>query len=800
MAPFFYFLTSKLIGGLRVFYSHPDKRLIEHLKEVYEISQEKINDGDLKKCFKIIAYTHDFGKFTTYFQKYLETKKEGKYAKHGFISALFAAFCSLKEFGTESFLPLISYSVVLHHHGDLENVDNHLPISTRGIMNSDYKLADKIEIFEVQRNDIIKNKDSIIEEYKTIDEQEEYKINFVEYIQKFLECDIVEVLKMLKQIKIKLEKEKSDDVFFIHQLLYSALISADKLSASGTIIPNEAFASFAELNRGREVMIKTAINNLGINEIRDEIFERIQKNLEKYYNKSRIFTITAPTGTGKTFAGFFAAVKLRELLGGNRRIVYSLPFTSIIDQNYETIYQIHKVLKNFERESSKYIIKHHSLVKPEYIENEYKYDLLESELLIENWSSGIIVTTFVQLFETLISTRNRMLKKLINIKDSIIILDEIQAIDISLLPLIEYVLEKATELYDLRIILMTATKPYIFKDSLELLDNNEKYFSIFNRTTLLPNLSSRKLEDFIKELKENLQDKSYLIVCNTINSSLEVYENLKGINRPVFYLSTNLLPIHRLEKIKKIKELLSKGEKIILVSTQVVEAGVDIDFDVVIRDIGPLDSIIQCAGRCNRNSLKENGKVYVYSLVPNESSDELNYGYGRYIYGLTTLQETKKILQKSEKYSEKDYFCLISEYFKSIQENLSKKRSENLIKSIKTLNFSEDKSENITPISDFSIIENKPNFVDVFVMCDDISEEGFKRFCDIIKLKDYYEKREKYLEIKPIISNYTISVPMEYHSTFVEQFGLYIIPREIVNDYYDYETGFKRHKKSYDII
>jgi len=318
-----------------------------------------------------------------------------------------------------------------------------------------------------------------------------------------------------------------------------------------------------------------------------------------------------------------------------------------------------------------------------------------------------------------------MLKKLINIKGSIIILDEIQAIDISLLPLIEYVLEKATELYDLRIILMTATKPYIFKDSLELLDNNEKYFSILIEQLFLPNLSSRKLEDFIKELKENLQDKSYLIVCNTINSSLEVYENLKGINRPVFYLSTNLLPIHRLEKIKKIKELLSKGEKIILVSTQVVEAGVDIDFDVVIRDIGPLDSIIQCAGRCNRNNLKENGTVYVYSLIPNESNNDLTYGYGRYIYGLTTLQETKKILQKSEKYSEKDYFCLISEYFKSIQENLSKKRSENLIKSIKTLNFSEDKSENITPISDFSIIENKPNFVDVFVMCDDISEEGF---------------------------------------------------------------------------
>ncbi|WDU82937.1 helicase-related protein [Caloramator sp. Dgby_cultured_2] len=200
---------------------------------------------------------------------------------------------------------------------------------------------------------------------------------------------------------------------------------------------------------------------------------------------------------------------------------------------------------------------------------------------------------------------------------------------------------------------------------------------MFNRTTLLPDLNNKKLSTFLDEFKERIEDKSYLIVCNTISSSLDVYNNLKELNRPVFYLSTNLIPIHRRERIKNIKKLLDKGEKIILVSTQVVEAGVDVDFDVVIRDIGPLDSIIQCAGRCNRNGLKDNGLVYVYSLVP-EDNDVLNFGFGKYVYGIPTLEITKKIL-KEPQYSEGEYFDIVSDYFKLIQQDRSKEKSKSLL-------------------------------------------------------------------------------------------------------------------------
>ncbi len=167
---------------------------------------------------------------------------------------------------------------------------------------------------------------------------------------------------------------------------------------------------------------------------------------------------------------------MKELLGDNRRIIYSLPFTSIIEQNYDVLFDIFRGIEDFEQNYSSYIIKHHNLSTVEY-ENEYRdYTKTEAELLIENWSSGVVVTTFVQLLETLVGARNRMLKKFNAIKGSIIILDEIQAIDIKYFDLVDYILRKACEYLDIRIIIMTATKPLILTDAVELLEDNEKYF------------------------------------------------------------------------------------------------------------------------------------------------------------------------------------------------------------------------------------------------------------------------------------------------------------------------------------
>ncbi len=384
-----------------------------------------------------------------------------------------------------------------------------------------------------------------------------------------------------------------------------------------------------------------------------------------------------------------------------------------------------------------------------------------------------------------------MLKKYVNFYDSVILLDEIQSVDIKYYKLIEFTLEKLCELTNSKIIMMTATKPMLLTDGVELLDDNEKYYNLFNRTKLIPKLESRSIDEFVDEFLENMEDKSYLIVCNTINQSLEIFDKLKDLDREVYYLSTNILPIHRRERIEKIREKLNRGEKIILVSTQVVEAGVDLDFDEVIRDIGPLDSIIQCAGRCNRNGNKDIGSVKIYRMV-----NEHGYNYANYIYGNTTIDITMKLIRDKDVISERSFYYLIEEYFKEVIENKSKNESEDFIKAINSLDFSKgDKS-----INKFSLIKNNPMYHDVLFVYDDIVEESLEEYKAISKIRNFEEKREKYLEIGQVFKNYTLSLPEKYCKYFTEEAGLLILPRVAIEDYYDENIGFIRDKEDETLI
>src|SRR5690606_24385351 len=133
------------------------------------------------------------------------------------------------------------------------------------------------------------------------------------------------------------------------------------------------------------------------------------------------------------------------------------------------------------------------------------------------------------------------------------------AIDIRYFMLVEYILKKICEYFDVYIIIMTATKPLILTEAIELLENNEKYFKQFNRTKIIVDLEDKTIDEFIKNFVDNLEQKSYMIVCNTINQSLDIYKKLIELDRDIYYLSTNLLPIHRREKIQEIKEKLAKG-------------------------------------------------------------------------------------------------------------------------------------------------------------------------------------------------------------------------------------------------
>ena len=335
---------------------------------------------------------------------------------------------------------------------------------------------------------------------------------------------------------------------------------------------------------------------------------------------------------------------------------------------------------------------------------------------------------------------------------------------------------------------MTATKPVIFENAVELIPDNNVYFEKFNRVILKINHEKQSLISFAEEFKQNFEEKSYLIICNTINQSLELFNLLSELNP--YYLSTNLLPVDRNKVLNSIEDDLKEGKSIVVVSTQVIEAGVDLDFDVVIRDFAQLDSIIQSAGRCNRNNNKGFGDVRLVNLI-----NEKGKSFSSFIYSNSSIEITKKLFKNKTVIEEKEFFSIISEYFSLLKKNKSNEISEKFIESIKTLNFNTENSE--CPIEEFALIKNNPGYIDVFLRVNEEAENIFKSYLEI-KKEDFTIRKEKYLEIKSKMSKYFLSIPEKYYSILEISKDNSFFPnlsKEACDEYYDSKLGFKRNKK-----
>lgn len=791
------------------FYSHPDKRLRVHLEEVWKLA-ERFDRGRCGELIKILCLSHDFGKYTSFFQEYLTTKRKTDRTNHGFISALLAAFLVMKKLegkdaekvqevlleGGDVCLPLMAYTAVLCHHGSVDNLDHSL-------RRDEFLVKKRVEAAETQRADMKKYLSIICSEYALW--------GYGDYIREFVvEGEFTQILddllaryKKAKRRDPKTHKRLlSSKAYLAFQSMYSVLIAADKISASDTPLIPAGYVRWEELNRARLQRIEeksrdgTHITDQRkeINSIRTQIYEGVHARLEEVYDQGNTFSITAPTGTGKTYCGFLAAERLKDLLGDSRRIIYALPFTSIINQNYDEIRELMgRTISDFENSESAYLMKHHSLADVDYVDDRYEIDRLKAEMLIENWSSGVVVTTFVQLMETLIGNRNRMLKKFHSIAHSIILLDEVQAFPVELLSVIDLVLRRVTQELDCKVILMTATRPILLQDSVELLEGHERFFRMFGRTRLVFHPEKITLEEFAQDFLESMKDASYLVICNTIGESLELYRLLKDVeDRPVFYLSTNLLPIHRKERIEQISESLKDGVHPLVISTQVVEAGVDFDFEYVIRDIGPLDSIIQAAGRENRHGERKRGTVDVVCLWNGKKL------YGSMVYGTTHIQITKRLLEKRKEIPEEDYLELIGEYFREVNENCSKDASEGFWDSVERLNFTEGEFA----IGRFSLIEERTDYFDVFLQIDELAQELYERFQKMLLEKELELRRRLQLELRNKMAEYTLSIPKRFASRInhMKEEQIWTLPVEGCEVYYDEMTGFRRDEEEESYI
>ena len=372
-------------------------------------------------------------------------------------------------------------------------------------------------------------------------------------------------------------------------------------------------------------------------------------------------------------------------------------------------------------------------------------------------------------------------------------MDEVQSIPHKYWKVINKILRKMTETLNCYIILVTATMPLIFNEKeleiIELASKKDEYFKFFNRiklnkTNLNKEIDLEEFQNIIYEDINNNKNKSFLFVMNTIKSSLKLYEFIKNRfnNKEIVYLSTNIIPKERLKRIEKIKN----SKKCIVVSTQLVEAGVDIDLDIVYRDFGPLDVINQVSGRCNRNGRKkEGGVVKLFSL-----KDEKGRKYSSYIYGDFLNSITKEVLVKyKDIIEEKDFSKIAFEYFKKLDDKKSNDTSNKLLESIKKLNYDEINIELI--LKNFKTI-------DLFIDIDDESKKLWSEYKKIYGDNNLsiYERRAKFNKIKSRFLNYVISIPEKYYKEGIEGFNL--IDEYSLKQYYDNETGFKREEKQED--
>ena len=764
--------------------SHPGTPLRTHLEEVGKAAQGFALETPLNLPFpqkvlgeiaRLIGLYHDIGKATPFFQNYLNEKnqerkallKNQKETHHSLISAVAAYFAvqrALKQYPVpdewQEFLPIAAFVSVRRHHGSLKRLLDDVALDGVDILQRQIQcLSDSYLSFLPHWNYVYSNLRALPGSWP---------------LGKF------KVVRWLQENRGALP-------YLIQNFLFSLLLDADKhVTALGQTLPRAQIEPDL-VDRYRILKGFDRPVTL-INQLRDDIYNEVIANPGTLsLENDKILSLTAPTGAGKTLTVLSLALKFRELvraqIGYVPRIIYALPFLSIIDQNAEVFHNVFKQVRG-QAPTSDLLLVHHHLSDILYTTKENEYETEESEILVEGWDSEVVVTTFVQFFHTLFSNRNRALRKFHKIAGSIVILDEIQSFPHKYWLLFRDVAIELAHYCNTRFILTTATQPSIFEKPKELLPRKEKFFRKLNRTDLHVNLTPAKtLPKLAMEVLESLRKsaRDTLVVLNTIRAAKNLYETLKGhlndLGFETYFLSSHIVPKERLRRIQKIKE--SKAHKVVI-STQLVEAGVDLDFEWVIRDLGPMDAINQVAGRANRNFSKRKGRVDVVMLL-----DRNGRKFCSYIYDGLLISLTHEVIQRQEQIPEPVFLQLIDEYFHCAQSRLADDDSRKVLKDLRNLNYEQ--------IGRFRLIEEQGEKVDIFVEVDEEAQEVWKRFCTIQESADCWKRRTAFKAVRGEFYPYVISVQAlkALENLPPELCGFRYVPREQLDQWYDLETGFK---------
>lgn len=398
---------------------------------------------------------------------------------------------------------------------------------------------------------------------------------------------------------------------FFTRYLFSCLTDADFIDTEQFCSPEikrELNADFAAVEKAVDDTLTSFAHDNPLKKARGRLQAQAIENSGK---SSHISILNMPTGSGKTLCSLKIALKkLRE--HGKKRIIYVIPYTSIIEQTADTFEKIFG--------GSADILQHHSNY---CFDDENKNDNTAEKMKrsTENWDAPLIITTSIQFFQSLYHYKGSGLRKLHNMADSVIIFDEIHLLPVEMLQPCLRGIGFVTKYLNSEAVFLSATMPdysSLFEKFLPAYDidrliTDKSDFSFFQKCRYI-NLGKTDIENVIEKASSY---KSSLIIVNSRKAARETYAKLVGKK---FHLSTYMTPHDRSDTIRNIRTALGQGEHITVVSTSLVEAGVDLDFDAVFRQLAGLDSILQSGGRCNREGKRECGDVYIFE------TDELPLG------------------------------------------------------------------------------------------------------------------------------------------------------------------------------
>lgn len=633
--------------------------LLDHLNGTSKLCRENANEfwADIAE---FVGQIHDIGKYTSAFQKRINGAENIR-VEH--------AICGAKEVAKappKSYAPMIEYCVAGHHSGLPDGgtkVDGEEDSTLHGRM---------------------KRKTGDYSAYENEVKLEYPKDNLRELFDDNNPREIIERYS------------------FFTRYLFSCLTDADFIDTERFVTPNTDRGIDGDFQKAYEKVCKK-LNSFKIEtklqESRSIIQEQVYKSVESNAN---VYTLNMPTGSGKTLCSIRAALKT-AIENKKKRIIYVIPYVSIIEQTAKVFEDIFgDVLP---------VLQHHSNYDFDDDKNEDENEITSEKLKrsCENWDAKLIVTTNIQFFESLYHYKGRRLRKLHNLADSVIIFDEIHMLPIDYIQPCLRAIGYVTKYLNSTAILMSATMPNYDK-FMERYMSGVKIENAVKDTSLFNVFDKCRYEyigkcELASQAEKAQEYDNALIIVNKRKTARELYDICSG-NK--YHLSTYMTPLHRSEIIAKIKEDIKNGINTTVISTSLIEAGVDLDFKAVFREIAGIDNILQSGGRCNREGKMDMGDVFVFE------TDGGNYQTKKKSDIIIRANITRNLFEEFENISTDK--C-IKEYYGRLLNYKEKKIEENTITAIMGNDLRIDGIPFRTYAESFNFIDNQ--VIGIVIPCDE---------------------------------------------------------------------------------